>query len=69
MLIGRAYRYGLAPVGQAGLERAIKILRDDVETTLWLLGFGLPLGAGIEELNTSLLILNVPCEWRKVVDA
>jgi len=55
MLIGRAYRYGLAPVGQAGLERAIKILRDDVETTLWLLGFGLPLGAGIEELNTSFL--------------
>ena len=37
-VIGRAYVYGLAAAAEAGVERAIKILRDDVERTLWLLG-------------------------------
>ncbi len=38
VLIGRAYAYGLAAAGEAGVTRALKILRDDVERTLRLLG-------------------------------
>ena len=38
VLIGRAYAYGLAAAGEAGVARAIAILRDDVERTLRLLG-------------------------------
>ncbi|TAM87514.1 alpha-hydroxy-acid oxidizing protein [bacterium] len=38
VLIGRAYAYGLAAGGQAGVTRALTILRDDVERTLRLLG-------------------------------
>jgi hypothetical protein len=47
--------------GQAGVERAIKILRDDVETPR-LLACG-----SLQELNTS--FIECPCEWRKVADA
>ena len=38
VLIGRAYAYGLAAGGEAGVARAIAILRADVERTLKLLG-------------------------------
>lgn len=38
VLCGRAYAYGLAAAGQAGVARAIQILRTDVERTLKLLG-------------------------------
>lgn len=38
VLIGRAYAYGLAAAGPAGVARAIEILRSDVERTLVLLG-------------------------------
>ena len=38
VLIGRAYAYGLAAAGEAGVTRALEILRDDVERTLRLLG-------------------------------
>lgn len=38
VLIGRAYAYGLAAAGQAGVARAIEILRSDVERTVRLLG-------------------------------
>jgi isopentenyl diphosphate isomerase/L-lactate dehydrogenase-like FMN-dependent dehydrogenase len=38
VLIGRAYAYGLAAAGQAGVARAIEILRADVDRTLRLLG-------------------------------
>ena len=62
VLIGRAYAYGLAAHGRAGVERAIKILRDDVERTLRLLGCG-----SVQELNTS--FIECPCEWRKVAGA
>ena len=37
-LCGRAYAYGLAAAGQAGVARALEILREDVERTLRLLG-------------------------------
>jgi L-lactate dehydrogenase (cytochrome) len=38
VLIGRAYVYGLAAGGQAGVARAIQILRTDVDRTMRLLG-------------------------------
>ncbi len=38
VLCGRAYAYGLAAAGEAGVERAIEILRADLERTLKLLG-------------------------------
>jgi len=38
VLIGRAYAYGLAAGGPAGVKRAIDILREEMERTLKLLG-------------------------------
>ncbi|MFN8007748.1 MAG: alpha-hydroxy acid oxidase [Terriglobia bacterium] len=38
VLLGRAYAYGLAAAGTAGVTKALEILRDDVERTLRLLG-------------------------------
>ena len=38
VLIGRAYAYGLAAAGEAGVTRALEIFRDDLERTLRLLG-------------------------------
>jgi L-lactate dehydrogenase (cytochrome) len=38
VLIGRAYAYGLAAAGAAGVERALEILRADLDRTLRLLG-------------------------------
>jgi isopentenyl diphosphate isomerase/L-lactate dehydrogenase-like FMN-dependent dehydrogenase len=38
VLVGRAYGYGLAAAGHAGVTRAIAILKADIERTLVLLG-------------------------------
>jgi isopentenyl diphosphate isomerase/L-lactate dehydrogenase-like FMN-dependent dehydrogenase len=38
VLVGRAYAYGLAAAGTAGVTRALEILRADLERTLTLLG-------------------------------
>jgi L-lactate dehydrogenase (cytochrome) len=57
VLIGRAYAYGLAAGGQAGVARALKILQADLERTLTLLGC-----ASIQELNPS--YVSYPLEWR-----
>jgi len=38
VLVGRAYAYGLAAAGEAGVTRALQILKADVERTLKLLG-------------------------------
>jgi L-lactate dehydrogenase (cytochrome) len=38
VLCGRAYAYGLAAAGQAGVARALEILREDLNRTLRLLG-------------------------------
>jgi isopentenyl diphosphate isomerase/L-lactate dehydrogenase-like FMN-dependent dehydrogenase len=38
VLIGRAYAYGLAAAGRAGVDRAIEILKADVDRTMRLLG-------------------------------
>jgi L-lactate dehydrogenase (cytochrome) len=48
VLIGRAYAYGLAAAGEAGVTRAIEILRTDLERTLRLLGC-----EGVAKLNGS----------------
>jgi L-lactate dehydrogenase (cytochrome) len=50
VLVGRAYAYGLGAGGEAGVTRAVEILRADVIRTLKLLGC-----ASIAELNASLV--------------
>jgi L-lactate dehydrogenase (cytochrome) len=56
VLIGRAYAYGLAAAGEAGVARAIEILRTDLIRTLKLLGVDAP-----AKLDRS--FVDVPAEW------
>src|SRR6202167_2120974 len=56
VLCGRAYAYGLAAAGEAGVDRAIEILRTDVERTLRLLGC-----PSVAALDRS--YVNVPKSW------
>ncbi len=56
VLCGRAYAYGLAAAGEAGVDRAIEILRTDLDRTLKLLGC-----ASVAELDRS--YVNVPKSW------
>jgi isopentenyl diphosphate isomerase/L-lactate dehydrogenase-like FMN-dependent dehydrogenase len=56
VLCGRAYAYGLAAAGEAGVDRAIQILRTDLERTLRLLGC-----PSVAELDRS--YVNVPRSW------
>ena len=56
VLLGRAYAYGLAAAGEAGVARAIEIVRGDIVRTLKLLGVG-----SVAELNRSQV--EVPAEW------
>jgi L-lactate dehydrogenase (cytochrome) len=37
-MIGRAYAYGLGAGGQAGVAKAIEIIRKELETTMGLCG-------------------------------
>ena len=46
VLCGRAYAYGLAAAGQAGVTRALEILRADVERTLKAAGLPIHRRAG-----------------------
>ena len=50
VLIGRAYAYGLAAAGEAGVSQAVQILRDDMERTLALLG-----RSNLSQLDSSLV--------------
>jgi L-lactate dehydrogenase (cytochrome) len=59
VLGGRAYAYGLAAAGQAGVARALEILRADLERTLKLLGC-----RSITELNRS--YVDVPRTWHEL---
>jgi isopentenyl diphosphate isomerase/L-lactate dehydrogenase-like FMN-dependent dehydrogenase len=59
VLIGRAYAYGLAAAGYDGVQRALQILRADVERTMRLLGCG-----SVHELNQS--YVELPREWLSV---
>jgi L-lactate dehydrogenase (cytochrome) len=56
VLIGRAYAYGLGAAGEAGVTRAIDILRTDIIRTLKLLGVASP-----AKLDRS--FVDVPAEW------
>ena len=56
VLCGRAYAYGLAAAGEAGVDRAIEILRTDLARTLRLLGV-----ASVAELDRS--YVNAPKTW------
>ena len=56
VLCGRAYAYGLAAAGEAGVDRAIQILRTDLERTLRLLGC-----PSVAALDRS--YVNVPKSW------
>jgi isopentenyl diphosphate isomerase/L-lactate dehydrogenase-like FMN-dependent dehydrogenase len=56
VLCGRAYAYGLAAAGEAGVARAIEILRADLERTLRLLGC-----PSIAALDRS--YVNIPKSW------
>jgi isopentenyl diphosphate isomerase/L-lactate dehydrogenase-like FMN-dependent dehydrogenase len=58
VLIGRAYGYGLAAGGHAGVARAIAILKADIERTLVLLGC-----ASIRELDRS--FIQLPGGWQR----
>ncbi len=59
VLVGRAYAYGLSAAGEAGVRRAIQILRADLDRTLILLGC-----PSVGELNRS--YLDVPASWPPV---
>lgn len=56
-LVGRAYAYGLGAAGEAGVTRAIEILRSDLERTLRLLGC-----PSVSQLDRS--FIDVPPSWR-----
>ena len=56
VLVGRAYAWGLAAAGEAGVARALEILRADLERTLKLLGC-----SSIADLDRS--YVNVPGSW------
>jgi isopentenyl diphosphate isomerase/L-lactate dehydrogenase-like FMN-dependent dehydrogenase len=56
VLCGRAYAYGLTAAGEAGVARAIEILRADLERTLRLLGC-----SSAAALDRS--YVNVPKRW------
>jgi L-lactate dehydrogenase (cytochrome) len=56
VLVGRAYAYGLGAAGQAGVGRAIEILRTGIVRTLKLLGC-----PSLEALNRS--YVKVPAAW------
>jgi isopentenyl diphosphate isomerase/L-lactate dehydrogenase-like FMN-dependent dehydrogenase len=58
VLVGRAYAYGLAAAGHAGVKRALEILRTDVERTMRLLGC-----ESVHELNAS--YLELPRDWTR----
>jgi isopentenyl diphosphate isomerase/L-lactate dehydrogenase-like FMN-dependent dehydrogenase len=58
VLCGRAYAYGLAAAGEAGIERAIEILRADLDRTLRLLGC-----PSISALDRSYVTVPKRWEW------
>ena len=56
VLCGRAYAYGLAAAGEAGVDRTLEILRADLDRTLRLLGC-----PSVAALDRS--YVNVPKSW------
>ena len=60
VLVGRAYAYGLGAAGEAGVARAIEILRTDLIRTLKLLGC-----PSVADLDQS--FIDVPADWLATV--
>lgn len=58
VLVGRAHAYGLGAGGEAGVARALEILRTDLVRTMKLLGCG-----AVTELDGS--FVSVPSGWRR----
>src|SRR5215469_13846397 len=58
VLCGRAYAYGLAAAGEAGVTRVLEILRSDMERCLKLLGC-----ASIADLDRS--YVEIPACWQR----
>ncbi len=58
VLVGRAYAYGLGAGGEAGVAKAIEILRSDLERTLRLLGC-----PSVAELGP--FYVSAPPHWRR----
>ena len=56
VMVGRAYAYGLGAAGEAGVARAIDILRSDLVRTLKLLGC-----ATVGDLDQS--YVDLPADW------
>jgi L-lactate dehydrogenase (cytochrome) len=56
VLCGRAYAYGLAAAGEAGVNRAIEILRTDLDRSLRLVGC-----PSVTQLDRS--YVNIPPSW------
>jgi isopentenyl diphosphate isomerase/L-lactate dehydrogenase-like FMN-dependent dehydrogenase len=56
VLCGRAYAYALSAAGEAGVSRALEILRSDVERTVRLLGC-----ASVQDLDRS--YVELPAGW------
>jgi L-lactate dehydrogenase (cytochrome) len=61
VLVGRAYAYGVAAGGEAGVARAIDILRSEIVRTLKLLGC-----ASVAELDRS--FVDLPADWASAED-
>jgi len=59
VLIGRAYAYGLGAAGEAGITRALEILRADLERALALLGC-----ESVSQIDRS--FVDVPASWAKM---
>jgi L-lactate dehydrogenase (cytochrome) len=58
VLVGRAYAYGLGAGGEAGVARAVEILRADLVRTLKLLGC-----ASVAQLDRS--YVDFPADWSR----
>lgn len=58
VLVGRAYGYGLGAAGEAGVTRAVEILKADLERTLRLLGC-----PSVRELDSS--FIDAPGNWAR----
>jgi L-lactate dehydrogenase (cytochrome) len=59
VLVGRAYMYGLMAAGEAGVDRVLAILRDDIVRTMQLLGV-----STIGEVDRSMVTLRPPTVGR-----
>ena len=55
VLVGRAFLYGLMAAGEAGVDRTLAILRDDIVRSMQLLGI-----TALGELNSSMVSLRPP---------